>query len=249
MMQSVRLLQRAALIALWGICAFGWITSARSETTLPCDHFIQDRPMQPEPRENPGALKRADEITREAQSHQYSVVFLGDSLTHWWDQKAWSRYFGQLNPLNAGVSGDRTEHLLWRVENGNLYQQQPKAVVLLIGTNDLSHNRTPPETAERIRSILETLRKRLPGARILLEGLWPRNDQARLIREPQKVNELIAQCQGGDISFQNLWAELLDREHQLTHATAPDGLHLSESGYERVSPPIAEKLKVFLSVP
>jgi lysophospholipase L1-like esterase len=248
MIQSVRLLPRAALIALWGICAFGCLTTARGETELACGHFAQGQLPTPEPRKN-GARERAEKITRDARSHLYSVVFLGDSLTQWWDRNIWDRYFGQLDVLNAGVSGDRTEHLLWRIENGNLDQQKPRVVVLLIGTNDLSHKRTPPETAERIRGILETLRKRLPGARILLEGLWPRNDQAWLIGEPQKVNELIAQCQGGDISFQYLGAELLDREHQLTHAIAPDGLHLSESGYERVSRPIAEKLKVFLSVP
>jgi lysophospholipase L1-like esterase len=248
MMQSVRLLPKAALVALWGICAFGWMTSARSEATLACDHFTQDLPMPPEPRDNPGARKRADEITRRAQSHQYSVVFLGDSLTHWWNHNSWDRHFGRWDPLNAGVSGDRTEHLLWRIENGNLYQQ-PKVVVLLIGTNDLSHNRTPRVTAERIRDILETLRKRLPATRILLEGLWPRNDQARLIPEPKQVNELVAQCDGGAISFQDLGPELLDAGHQLTHEIAYDGLHLSERGYEQVSPPIAEKLKAFLSVP
>jgi lysophospholipase L1-like esterase len=247
MFQRIRFFMQAGLIAVWAFGACCWVSVARGEPALPCDHFAQTRPMQPEPRDNPGARKRADDITRKAQSRPYSVVFLGDSLTQWWDHNSWNRHFGQWEPLNAGVSGDRTEHLLWRIENGNLSQQEPKVVVLLIGTNDLSHNRTPRVTAERIRDVLETLHKRLPTTRILLEGLWPRNDQARLIPEPKQVNDLVAQCDGGAISFQDLGPELLGTGRQLTHEIAYDGLHLSERGYERVSRPIAEKLNELLS--
>src|SRR5438105_7830564 len=82
--------------------------------------------------------------------------------------------------LNAGVSGDRTEHLLWRLTHGNLDGPAPRAVVLLIGTNDLGHGRSPDLAAEGIRANLLHLRQGLPEARILLLGLWPRADLSKL---------------------------------------------------------------------
>jgi lysophospholipase L1-like esterase len=77
------------------------------------------------------------------KSAPYSVVFFGDSLTEGWDTAVWERYLASRGVLKAGVSGDRTDNLLWRLEQGNLAGPQPKAVVLLIGTNDLAYGRSP----------------------------------------------------------------------------------------------------------
>jgi lysophospholipase L1-like esterase len=114
------------------------------------------------------ARQRFEYISAEARSHSYPVLFLGDSITERWDTGISQHYFDPLGVLNAGVSGDRTEHLLWRMDHGNLDQQRPRAVALLIGTNDLGHGRTPQVAAEGIHTVLIALRKRMPESRILL---------------------------------------------------------------------------------
>ena len=80
--------------------------------------------------------------------------------------------------LNAGIGGDATEELLWRLQNGNLEGLPPELVVLLIGSNDLARGRTPELTAKGIRADLLMLRQRLPDAKILLLALWPREDMS-----------------------------------------------------------------------
>src|SRR5215472_16748729 len=117
-----------------------------------------------------------------------------DSLTEGWDAEVWKRTLASRGALNAGVSGDRTDHLLWRLQHGNLAGPQPKAVVLLIGTNDLAYGRSPELTADGIRANLERLRQRLPEARILLLGLLPREESpsAPLRLEVAQVNRFSA---------------------------------------------------------
>src|ERR1043165_5079182 len=97
--------------------------------------------VQAAPQTDPEAVERFQEINSEAQAGSHSTVFLGDSLTQKWAPSAWNQHFARLNALNAGVNGDRTEHLLWRVAHGNLQRQSPALVVLLIGTNDIGRNR------------------------------------------------------------------------------------------------------------
>ena len=90
--------------------------------------------------------------------------------------------------LNAGVSGDRTENLLWRLQNGNLDGPPPALVVMLIGTNDLAYDgppRSPELAAEGIRANLLYLRQRLPDTPILLLGLLPRGASAQFRAAPQ----------------------------------------------------------------
>jgi lysophospholipase L1-like esterase len=144
--------------------------------------------------------------------------------------------------FNAGVSGDRTEHLLWRLQHGNLAGPPPAAVVLLIGTNDLTTGvpgRPPEVVAAGIRANLLYLRQHLPRARILLLGLWPRSESpdARLRRETVAVNRLIEKC-GDDrmIVYADIGGLLLDSDGRLSPAASPDHLHFTALGYARLAP-------------
>jgi len=226
---------------------------AQAQAPLRCAAFTQDVLAAPEPREAAPARRRYEAINAEARAHSYPVLFLGDSLTERWhevaeDRRSWDRYFAPLGALNAGINGDRTEHLLWRIEHGNIENQHPDAVVLLIGTNDLGHGRSPEDAAEGIRRVLMNVRQRLPQARILLEGLWPRNDVARIGAEIEPVNQRIRQCADGDaIVYADTGRFLLDGQGRLTHAVMPDGLHPSPQGYEIVSPHIRDALMPLLS--
>jgi lysophospholipase L1-like esterase len=224
-----------------------------AQAALPCGGFTSVALAAPAPRLARPPLERFAHIGREVAAHSYRVLFLGDSLTQRWDDVAadkalWNRYFAPLDALNAGVNGDRTEHLLWRLEHGNLNNQQPRAIVLLIGTNDLGHGRPPEVAAEGIRRVLLQLREILPKTRMLLEGLWPRSDVARVAAEILPVNRLLRQCaEKPSIVYVDPGRRLLDAQARLTPSIAPDGLHPSAQGYRIVSPMIAAELTPLLA--
>ena len=129
------------------------------------------------------------------RSAPHSVIFFGDSLTEGWDLGIWQQQLAPRGLLNAGIAGDRTDHLLWRLEHGNLAGRPPKAVVLLIGTNDLGSGRSPEATADGISANLALLRSRLPTPSILLLGLLPREQKpsAALRRAVARVNAVDSQ--------------------------------------------------------
>src|SRR5947209_654542 len=200
----------------------------------------------PQPRRLTRPPQRTAEIEAAASARSFPVLFLGDSLTQLWDRETWQRYFTGFPALNAGVGGDRTDHLLWRLENGMLNQLHPKLIVLLIGTNDLTLGRSPAEVAEGVRTILLQLQKRWPQGLILLEGLWPRGDADQQQRADY-VNGMIARCTGGAVTYADFSKALLDPSGQLVAAAyTPDRLHLGRGGYEKISPAIAEKIQQLL---
>lgn len=88
---------------------------------------------------NPGFASSHDRFVKIAQEGTAELAFLGDSITAGWGSKKeiWNTAFGQYKPANFGIGGDRTQHVLWRITNGELEGTKPKAVVLMIGTNNL----------------------------------------------------------------------------------------------------------------
>jgi lysophospholipase L1-like esterase len=223
---------------LWGPIS----APARDNSSLPCGHFTQDVPAAPEPRENRWPVERFELIKRWVKTERYRILFLGDSLTERFDPRVWHDHMVPRGVFNAGISGDRTDHLLWRLKHGNLDGPPPAGVVLLIGTNDLGYGRPPEIAAEGIRANLLYLRQRLPRARILLLGLLPReaSPDARLRRATVAVNRLIQSCgDGGTIVYADIGGVLLDREGRLPPEIAPDRLHFSALGYARLAPKLA----------
>ena len=166
------------------------------------------------------------------------VLFLGDSLTSFWPTqgpKSW-RLLARYKPANLGVSGDRTEHLLWRITNGELDGINPKLVVVLIGTNNIGQcqNEQPEWVANAIEKIVGTVHASLPASRILLMGLFPRNARGSLERE--KVGLVNARIQaldnGKDIRFLDIGANFLDSDGNIPSDVMADQLHLTAKGYE-----------------
>jgi lysophospholipase L1-like esterase len=228
-------------IALAGLLAllFGSLPRpGAAQALLNCGPFTQEAPTPPRPRENGHAKTRFEEINAAVKNQPHRVLFLGDSLTEHFDQGVWQDHMAPRGVLNAGVSGDRTDHLRWRLEHGNLDGPPAQAVVLLIGTNDLGYERSPEATAEGIRANLLKLRQRLPRADILLLGLWPREDVPRILqrREIATVNRLIGTCGGGRIRYEDLGGLLLEPDGRLSQQISPDRLHFSAQGYARLAP-------------
>src|SRR5262249_16624298 len=115
------------------------------------------------------------------------VIFLGDSITHGWEgQKAWQEHFGAFNPVNLGIGGDQTGHVLWRITAGHEIDDiKPKAAVIMIGTNNTGGH-SAPQIAGGIKSIVDELKRQKPGIKILLLGVFPRgssNDAERSVEQ------------------------------------------------------------------
>ncbi len=221
-----------ALLAALVVCASSGTGSG--EEALRCGRFSRGEIPAATPRTDRHALARLEQINETIRSAPHSAIFFGDSLTEGWDAGIWQQQLAPRGLLNAGIAGDRTDHLLWRMEHGNLAGRPPKAVVLLIGTNDLGSGRSPEVTADGIRTNLALLRRRLPNAAVLLLGLLPREQQpsAALRRAVARVNALIGSCADDEhIFYAEIGNVLLDGSGRLDAAISPDHLHLSERGY------------------
>jgi beta-glucosidase len=228
----------------------GTMSSAAGQPQPPLRCGLFATSVEAAPQTDPEAVQRFEIINREAQAGSHTVVFLGDSLTQKWDRSVWDQNFARLRPLNARVNGDRTENLLWRIEHGNLDGQRPNLLVLLIGTNDIGRNRPAAVIAEGIRQILIDLRSRLPEARILLLGVLPRSElpSSHRRRQVAEVNQLIQTCADNrKIVYVNVGDALLDPAGRLSREVSPDGVHLSEHGYARLTNRLQQEFGRLLS--
>jgi len=238
----------ATLLALLAATASSGL--AHATDIPPCGPFTQKSALQPAARGDELALERLERINRAVKNAPHSVLFLGDSLTEGWDPASWATSFAPRGVLNAGISGDFTDHILWRLEHGNLDGPPPKAVVLLIGTNDLAAHRSPELTADGIRANLVLLRQRRPQTEILLLGLLPREEfpDAPLRRAAAQVNKLIRDCaDGGHIVYAEIGDVLLDSDGRLGGALSPDWLHFNERGYALLASRLEPVLDRFLA--
>jgi beta-glucosidase len=238
-LRLVRGLRRASIIVLYHLAAYLLSIPAHAQPALRCGPFTQDVLAAPAPREARWPVQEFEKINEAVKTQPYRVLFLGDSLTERFDPELWRQHMEPRGVLNAGVSGDRTEHLLWRLQHGNLDGPPPAGVVVLIGTNDLGYDRTPEIVAEGIRADLQYLRQRLPRARIGLLGLWPRAmwPDAPLRHAILAVNRLIKNC-GDDraVFYADIGGLLLDPEGRLTPEISSDRLHFTGLGYARLMP-------------
>lgn len=178
--------------------------------------------------------------TNAEDAAKYKVVFLGDSITQLWKPQVWNENYTNdaYRAINLGFCGDRTEHVLWRIENGELGKLDPAALVLEIGTNNTwsrkIEDEPPGDTIYGIRMIVRKLLSRLPNTKIILHPIFPRGDE-----ECQKYNErnaiineeLPRICDGRRVFWCDFNKALLDEKGGLTKEVSPDGVHPGEEGY------------------
>ena len=175
-----------------------------------------------------------------AQAHKGGIdlLFIGDSLTKCWcreGREVWTARFAEKHAANFGISGDATEHVLWRIQNGELDNIHPKAVVLLIGTNNITEGDSPADIAQAVRTIVGEIRRRLPNTRILLLGVLPRREFANHPdRETTRaINRLISQLHDGDhVIYLDFGDKLLQPDGSMTKELTKDFTHLTAKGYE-----------------
>jgi N-acetylglucosamine-6-sulfatase len=188
--------------------------------------------------------------TRRAREGNVDLAFIGDSITQGWEgegRSVWQSFFAGRNPINLGFSGDRTEHVIWRLQHGNFDNIQPKVAVVMIGTNNTGHQmQDPRQVADGIERILQLLREQSPATRILLLGVFPRGthpyDVARL--NNVAINQIIRRfADGQHIHYLDIGRVFLEADGSLSPEVMPDALHLSEEGYRRWAEAIEPKLK------
>ena len=191
---------------------------------------------RPEPRWHKKAwTERHKKFNERAKKGNVDLIMIGDSITHWWDtagKEIWEKYYTKRNALNLAISGDRTEHVLWRLENGNIEGISPKLATLMIGTNN--HMSSSPEyTARDIRLIVQKLRSKIPQTKILVLAIFPRggNDDDAARQKNMEVNRLISDIGEEDmVHFLNINETFLNNR-RIRNDLIPDGTHPNEKGY------------------
>lgn len=187
------------------------------------------------------------------------LLFLGDSITDHWRSKAvdlWNERYAPLNAVNFGISGDRTQHLLWRLQNGAIGNLRPQMVVMMIGTNNIGFNsdgvtprNTLTEIAEGIAANVHYLRERLPEAKILLLAIFPRGEaDSQERRDSAEVNQQIAALHDNNyVIFLDIGEHFLEPDGTLPTTVMPDLLHPNTMGYaiwaDAIQKPIAELMR------
>jgi arylsulfatase A-like enzyme/lysophospholipase L1-like esterase len=186
-----------------------------------------------------GWKPRHEQKVKLAKQGGHELVFIGDSITQGWEdagKEVWDKYYAHRKPLNLGFSGDCTEHVLWRLMNGEMENVDPKLFVLLIGTNNSGQRQDPPEqTADGIKLILELLQDRKPDAKILLLSLFPGEEKpdAELRQRNDLINQRIRTFADGDkIHWLDLSADFLAPDGTLPRELMPDFIHPAAPGYE-----------------
>jgi N-acetylglucosamine-6-sulfatase len=196
---------------------------------------------------------RWDEKNKEANTpaaKKAKLVFLGDSITQSWEdtgKEAWDKNFAPLGALNWGFSGDRTEHLIWRLQNGDIQRVNPEVAVLLIGTNNTGHDQRPAEeTVGGIKRTLDDLAWKWPDTKIILMSVFPRgasqDDPLRKINT--QINEQVkALVDGKRVYLLDINERFLNDEGNLSKEIFPDLLHLSPAAYDTWAVALSTKLK------
>ena len=197
---------------------------------------------------NAGFAKSHESFVATAKKGEAQVVFLGDSITAGWNgQKAlFEKEYGQYKAANFGIGGDQVQHVLWRVENGEFEGIKPKAVVLMIGTNNVGNAlHTPEMIANGIKNIIAAIHQRSPDTKVLLLAVFPRSAKptdAPRVKNSQ-VNALIAKLDDGKkVHYFDIGAKFLTADGTLEKSVMPDLLHLNAASYQVEADAIREKL-------
>jgi lysophospholipase L1-like esterase len=260
MFQSLR--KPAALLLVAGLSLLAFRTDGTAQDKAKPK---ENDAVKPVPREG-NWMKRHEAFVERSKKGNVDVLFVGDSITQGWEgsgKKVWAEKFANWKPMNLGIGGDRTQHVLWRITTGKeLEGIDPKLVVMMIGTNNFSSN-TPEQIAEGVKAILDEFHKQKPKAKVLLLGVFPRSKEGgrSLVEKGVKivakdelhpktpaVNALLAKFDDGKmVKYLDIGEKFLDDKGGLPVSTMNDYLHLTEKGYtiwaDAISKTVEEMVK------
>jgi len=198
-------------------------------------------------------VQRHEGFVEIAKKGGVDLLFLGDSITDGWrggGKSVWEKNFAPLKAANFGIGGDQTQHVLWRLQKGELEGIKPKLAVLMIGTNNLGGN-TDEQIVEGIKAIVAELHKQTPETKLLLLGIFPRgmkhDDKSRA--RIKHINSVIAELDDGGktIKYLDIGDKFLEADGTLPKSIMPDALHPNGKGYEiwaaAILPTVQEMMK------
>jgi lysophospholipase L1-like esterase len=182
-------------------------------------------------------LRQHDGFVARARQGGIDVLFLGDSITDEFAKRGKAVWEREIEPLGRvadfGISGDRTQFVLWRANNGELDGSGARVVVVMIGTNNLA-SATPEHIARGVTAIVDTVRVKLPNATVVLNALFPRGAPADPLRAKiADVNaRLAALADGTHVRWLDAGGNFVAADGTIAAALMPDKLHPSAAGYE-----------------
>ena len=182
-----------------------------------------------------------------AKKGDIDVILIGDSITHYGQTAPlYKYYFGKRKVLNLGQGGDRTQNVLWRLQNGEVEGIQPKIAFLMIGTNNLGRRESPEDTVLGIKAVLAELQQRLPNTKVVLFSVFPRGGD--IMNAINTVNaQLPALADGKRVVHVDLGNLYRNPDGSLNDSRfVGDKVHLNPEGYrvwwENMEPLVAEAL-------
>ena len=200
-----------------------------------------DRPVA---RTDSNSVTAHQQLVEKTKQGRIDVYFAGDSITRRWGATDYphllanfQKNFHGWNAANFAWGGDSTQHILWRLQNGELEGLNPKVVVLLAGTNNIGGRPLGEEKADDIyrgiKAIVDTFREKVPDATVVVMGMLPRNDNLQSMPMIDRINEKISQlAEDEKIRYLNINDKLTDGDGRLAEQMSRDGLHLEEPAYQ-----------------
>jgi lysophospholipase L1-like esterase len=202
---------------------------------------------KPSPRTDANSITAHAQLLEKRKQGRIDLYFEGDSITRRWGALDYPEFLANFtenffgwNAADFGWGADRTEHILWRLTNGELDEVNPKVIVLLAGTNNIGM--APPAGADDpriadvtrgLKAIVDTMRAKAPRATIIVTGIFPRNDNIAVIPIITRINaNLAALADGRQIRYLDINGKLADANGKLFDGMSRDGLHPSLKGYQ-----------------
>lgn len=195
-------------------------------------------------------VKRHEGFNERIKKGDVDLLFIGDSITDAWSgpgKEAWAKHWAPRKAVNLGIGGDRTQHVLWRLENGNVDGIKPKLAVLMIGTNNSNGNdHTAEEIGAGIKAIVAKLREKLPETKVLVLAIFPRGEKPNPQREKNAKASEIASAVADNkmVYFMDIGPKFVEADGTINREIMPDVLHLSPRAYgiwaEAIEPKVAE---------
>jgi lysophospholipase L1-like esterase len=173
----------------------------------------------------------------QAEAEKIQLIFDGDSITDGWQhagQQIWAERYAKYGAIDFGISGDRTEHVLWRLAQGQAKGAKPRLIAIMIGTNNIRRD-SAGDIAVGVKAVVEEYQKICPGATILLQAIFPRGE---LADNPDRVkiaeiNRMIAKLDDGKhVVFVDFGDKFLNPDGSMSKEIMPDFLHPSPKGYQ-----------------
>lgn len=247
-------LLRSFLVACLGL-SFVTSRAAQADVATPAATTLVAAPSPPDasaplPKTgNARFFELHESFLARGKSGPIGVLFLGDSITEGWRKAPhiWEHYYGKYQPANFGIGGDQTQHVIWRIVNGELDGIKPRVVVLMLGTNN-SGGHNAAQIAAADKKIIDLIRTKLPETKILLHAIFPRGPrknregvvtydaildaQKRMAAITAANAELAMLDDGRMIRFLDINSRFLGNDGTIPNIIMPDQLHPNAAGYQ-----------------